>query len=920
MSEPRSQAAAYWQRVEEMFHVALEMPPEARAEFLRDQCAGDIRLEREVREILRGYVEQEQLAAVTPDEPATRTRYGAFEIVRKIGEGGMGAVYLGRRYKDFDQQAAIKLIRGAPLAMVFLAERFRQERQILAGLDHPNIARLLDGGVSSTGQPYLVMEYVEGVRLDQYCAEQNPTLPQRLELFRKISSAIHFAHQHLVIHRDLKPGNILVTKDGEPRLLDFGIARVLDPSAAPEPAATMTGSLLLTPQYASPEQLRGERCTVASDVYSLGVILYELLAGRNPFSAVTSSTADLIAAVITQEAPRPSTVAPEPARGLLRGDLDGIVMKALARKPADRYGSVEQLSEDIRRQQAGLPVTAVEGTKLYLARKFVMRHRVGVAAAALVVLSLIGGLAGTLWQARVARRERGTAQQNFADARKLANYLLFPLFDSVQTLPGSLPVRADMASQSLQYLDRVSAGLSNDRALSLEVAEGYIRLGTILQAPSGQGDSLGETSRAQDTAQKALAILEPLDRKFPGDARIEEDLAHDNRLLGHLLYFHGKAAEGSARLNEAAAILDRLAAATPRNAGRLVDAGNTYVALMDLQATGGEFIMRSSAKDEVIATGDKAIARFQAALAIAPQDSSALLEIARVYLTESGVQSSTDPSLGIITVKKGLAAFRRLPLTMQSSPEGLTEEARLGARMGWNQWRLGHYDEALKTMQRPREIAEQFATVDPKNAKNMLRLVSTYDTCVQIDIALHHGDAAADDVTKEATMLKRLIALDPANASYRQLLASLQGGVAKFLAKEGRMAEATRYAKASIAYLTEVADRPDATERTLDEASIVLMVTPVLSLRDYPRALRYALRADQFSKGKDYVAVTYLAMAWANNGQPQKALETVRRGLAMVPGAAPGQRPSAARLNLEQEERDIQTLIRTGHLPPTFNQ
>jgi serine/threonine protein kinase len=513
--------SGYWQRVEEIFHQALDVPAEARTAFVRERCGGDAAMEREIQGILTGYEAQDRIGALHSSKPLEGARFGAFEIVRKIGEGGMGAVYLARRHGDFEQRAAIKLMSGTPAAAALMAERFHQERQILAGLEHPNIARVLDGGVTSGGQPYLAMEYVEGVRLDEYCESRSLSIPLRLELFRKICAAVHFAHQHLVIHRDLKPGNILVNEQGEPKLLDFGIAKVLDaPGDTPE-TMTMGASLLLTPQYASPEQVQGLACTVASDVYSLGVILYELLTGTGPYSATASTPAEMIAAVITTEAQRPSVTAPESLKARLRGDLDGIAMKALAKKPDERYGSVEQLSEDVRRHLEGLPVTAVEGTRLYVARKFVRRHRVGVSAAALILLSLIAGLAGTFWQARAADRQRALAEQRFSDARKLANYLLFPLFDAVQPLPGSLPVRADMAGQSLQYLDRLSTAKSNDRALRLELAEGYLRLGTILVAPSGCGDSLvwAAPARRSRATARLWPFLNPWTRRATGVSR-----------------------------------------------------------------------------------------------------------------------------------------------------------------------------------------------------------------------------------------------------------------------------------------------------------------------------------------------------------------------------------------------------------------
>src|SRR5580700_8141626 len=284
----------YWRQVEEIFHAALDLPAQERPEFLRAHCGGE-KLEREVRELLEGYETQERLSAAVPTDAAAGRRYGPYEVIRKIGAGGMGEVYLAQRREDFELRVAIKVIANSQLATPLLIERFRQERQILATLDHPNIARLLDGGLAESGQPYLVMEYVEGVRLDRYCDQHALTLEPRLALFRKVCAAVEYAHGKLVVHRDLKPNNILVNEQGEPKLLDFGVAKVLESEAgAAGDTLTVTGALLLTPRYASPERLAGASATVASDVYSLGVILYELLAGQPPYAGSDSSPAKLI--------------------------------------------------------------------------------------------------------------------------------------------------------------------------------------------------------------------------------------------------------------------------------------------------------------------------------------------------------------------------------------------------------------------------------------------------------------------------------------------------------------------------------------------------------------------------------------------------------------------------------------------------
>ncbi len=358
------------------------------------------------------------------EETLAGRRIGPYQVIREIGSGGMGAVYLAARADEaYRKEVAIKLIpRGVCTHSVI--QRFRTERQILAGLDHPNIARLLDGGATEDGLPYLVMEYIQGEPIDRYCEARRLSLVGRLRLFQSVCAAVHYAHQHLVIHRDIKPGNVLVTADGAPRLLDFGIAKLLSPEPSSGAAAAGSTTIpVMTPAYASPEQVRGESITTASDVYSLGVLLYELLAGRRPYDVAGPTPAELERAVCRQEPERPSVVTGGALGRRLRGDLDNIVLMAMRKEPRRRYGSVEQFSEDIRRHLEGLPVIARPDTLGYRGAKFVSRHKAGAAAAMLVGLSLAAGVAATLREARIASAERDRARIQTAKAERINAFL-----------------------------------------------------------------------------------------------------------------------------------------------------------------------------------------------------------------------------------------------------------------------------------------------------------------------------------------------------------------------------------------------------------------------------------------------------------------------------------------------------------------
>ncbi|MDP8982011.1 MAG: serine/threonine-protein kinase [Acidobacteriota bacterium] len=387
-----------WRITEEILLAAWDVSPESREALLTARCAGDAALLDEVRSLLEAQQEADGWTAPQESAPATagERRIGPYRLERLIGRGGMGAVYLAHRADEaFHQKVAIKVI-GLPFELEPFRERFRRERQILAGLNHPNITHLIDGGVTADGELYLAMEYVEGLPLDEYCRVNNLTEAERLRMFRLVCGAVVYAHQNLIVHRDIKPSNILVSGDGVPKLLDFGTAKLLTEEAGLE-EITRTGMGLITAAYASPEQLRGEAASTLSDVYSLGVLLYELASGERAFTTNDPRRMELDRA---PELPRP-----------LRGDLDRIVRKALAPDPAQRYSSVEQLSEDVRRFLDGEPVIAHPPSLAYRTRKFVRRHAWSAALAALFAVGLAAAAAFSLWQARVARRQADRAEK-----------------------------------------------------------------------------------------------------------------------------------------------------------------------------------------------------------------------------------------------------------------------------------------------------------------------------------------------------------------------------------------------------------------------------------------------------------------------------------------------------------------------------
>jgi serine/threonine-protein kinase len=609
-----------WRQIEDLFHSSLDCEPGRRADFLNSACAGDASLRQEIESLLSSYekgsftetpafAEGIKLLEESEARSLVGQNIGPYRVTQIIGQGGMGAVYLAARADQaFQKEVAIKLIkRGQDTDDVI--RRFRAERQILASLDHPNITRLLDGGTTDDGLPYFVMEYIHGQPIDNYCDSHKLDIAERLKLFQSVCSAVHFAHQNLVIHRDIKSGNILVTAEGVPRLLDFGIAKLLasEPSVA-DP--TLTIARRMTPESASPEQVRGGSITTASDVYSLGVLLYKLLTGRSPYRLAVRSPDQIERAICEEDPEKPSAVidrvegaatpqsvsetgegAPDKLRRRLRGDLDNILLMALRKEPPRRYASVLQFSEDIRRHLEGLPVIARGDTPGYRAAKFVGRHKTGVAAAALIFLSLTTGIVATLRQTRIARAERDKAEVEKAKADRINSFLRDMLSFS-DTRSGSANTKKGHDATLADMLDeagpRAETELNDQPAVKAEMlrtigvaytiqprfdlAEHYLRaaLDTDLKL---YGPEHPETARTEEAlgialgnkgdypgAEKVLRQALAIYRRQPKDDNLDtRSFAETLSTLGLLtMKIDGKYPEAESLLLEAVSLAPRL--------------------------------------------------------------------------------------------------------------------------------------------------------------------------------------------------------------------------------------------------------------------------------------------------------------------------------------------------------------------------
>jgi serine/threonine protein kinase/tetratricopeptide (TPR) repeat protein len=743
-----------WLEIKRVFNAAIELPELERAAFLGD-CPTDLRFE--VEKLLNAcqsagdFIAEPALVELGLTDLDERDPYigkqiDSYRIIREIGHGGMGTVYLGNRADDsFDKPVAIKLIkRGMDTTAVL--KRFVMERQILAQLQHPNIASLLDGGTTADGLPYFVMEYVDGQPITAFCSSLQTSIPERLELFTKVCEAVSFAHQSLVVHRDIKPSNIVVTADGTPKLLDFGIAKLLHPEWSLDTnEATATMFRLMTPEYASPEQIRGLPITTASDVYSLGVVLYELLSGERPFKIESRLPEEVAQIVLTAEPLKPSEVAtrrrgdaetlrkvspstdsndkPEisaspilrVSASQLRGDLDNIVLKALRKEPERRYQSVQEFAGDIRRHLTGLPVTATADTTLYRLKKFVKRHSVGVLAAGLVVATLLVAASVTTWQAAVARRERDKAEHRFKQVRKLANTVLFEYHDAIAKLAGSTPLREKMIKDALEYLDNLAADNNDDASLQAELATAYEKVGDVQGNPYLA--NLGDQAGALASYNKALAIRAALERSAPGNPEIKYDLASVYEMIGDILWAKGDSSAARENYEQAFAIFNELERnGTTPDVGAV---GNIYNRLGQTYQQAGDFDI---AKEKY----ESSLNAIQALLAAEPgsADHRQGIAIALMKIGDVSYQQRKYPEAS----ENYQRSFSILSELVNADPANTDLKRKMSlnlARLAVVEMKAADFSKAIEYGGQAVKIQKDIALVDPGNVQIQFDLADT---------------------------------------------------------------------------------------------------------------------------------------------------------------------------------------------------
>ncbi len=901
---------ARWREVRALFDAVCELPVPDRSAFL-ETSTSDLDLRREVEEMLRASDDAPDLIttpaaaristlldedtsptivskvdrgplgslpASGPDSeetqpsdpkgrPAPRPtrlsdwegrRVGPYRLVKKLAAGGMGAVYVAERAdQQYEKQVAIKVVRPG-MDTENILQRFLQERQVLAALDHPNIARMLDGGTTPEGMPYLVMEYVDGgVPIDTYCDQKRLDVRQRLELFRTVCNALQYAHQNLIVHRDIKPQNILVTPDGTAKLLDFGIAKQLDPAAHRGTELTVD-SAPMTPEYASPEQVKNEPVTTSTDVYAMGVVLYRLLTGRTPYVLKAQNAPELFLAITRQEPQRPSDAVrragppnPDECAGVregtpdrlakrLRGDLDVMLLTALQKEPNRRYHSVQHLGDDVRRHLEGLPVAARGDTVGYRVGKFIARHKIAAAATIAFTLGLIALTISSVYFANRARKEQAIAEQRFQDVRKLATFVVFEFDDAIRG--GETNARRVLVAQALGYLNGLSKEAGNDPAILRDLAKAYLKVGDIQGNPyvANIGDGAGAIVSYKRAAEVAdtLVIVEPRNLEnitVRGKTRLG---------LGHLTMQAGNNNAAKRYYEEATEIFNPVAKVEPTGeAARLVAFAVGKLGFLQLTVEGN--------LNGAYTSFDQALHMAQAIVARSPRDPEAVRVVAR---------ASVD--LGRVLVRLG-----RRQEGIERLREGLVSQTQL-------------------SMSRPSESL-------------LRREVATFTAMLGDALAANKmPEDAASSYRESVVILQDLLRGDPKNRQYLRDTYVFLGRLATVQQQLGHHTEARETTRSALKLLSGLVDLADATSYDLQSYVWMLVTSDYPELRDYARALPYAKRAVE--KGESPSTLDSLARAYHGLGMHRFAVETEERALSLLPSLEAGERPSALRSELVQ--------------------
>ncbi len=903
-------------RVETLFNAVLEAAESERPELLDAECGADSELEEEVRSMLDAYDAEEMLNAslhVRPDNSAPQhregERVGPYEIDRLLGRGGMGSVYLAHRADGhFDQKVAIKLI-DLPVGSHLFRERLRQERQILAALQHPYIAGLLNGGVTEEGLPFLAMEYVDGLPIQRFCAEHNLNEVQRIRLFLRVCEAVQFAHQNFVVHRDLKPDNILVVADGTPRLLDFGTAKLVSPSVHKrESELTRAGYLTYTPQYASPEQILGKPISAASDTYSLGVLLYLLLSGTLPYRFEELTTAEMLRKVCEEAPPRPS----DPSGKRLDCDLEAILLKALRKEPQDRYSTVEQLAEDLRAYAKGHPVAARRGTFRYRTCKFVRRHRLALASAGLLAVTLAAGVVAVAWQARVADRERQKAEARSADLRALSNSLLSELDEAIKQLPGSTNAQKLLVTRVIEHLDRMAKDAHGDRQTQLDLIDAYTRLANL--QGNAYDQNFGDTDGALKSIGKAIVTAQALAGHDSKDREALEALAKAQVARGEILFGVAPIEEAIAASQAAIATYDRLIALPGVTADELRQAGSAEGILGDELGINDATSLDDPALALIAYRKDLDLT--DRAVRLDPANTTARRALIVVTLKFAETEGDTDPAQSLKDAHSGLDLISALTPDAQEALKIVRLRQDLLLQEADSLVQLGQYPEANAILAGAIRWHKSLLTADPQDSRALRDLVidlieqaqeheleADPDLGASPDSRKRNLTQAASFYTEEVDLLGKALQKNPAETELRADLADAQVHLASILSELHPGADFGDLAnRGLVSFRDQIAANPAPEFATmLDAAALDYIQVKPASLRNPQRALYYAEHAVALSHRRNPAFLLTLAKAYRATRQVEKGHFAAEEGLALLAPVSPGAPVPALRRQLQTQ-------------------
>jgi len=823
-----------WRKLKDVFNEAVELTPESRASYLAALRLNEETLYNE----LAGLIEIDEEAEDFLDEPISLKSdsfsppsfigetIGNYRIVREVERGGMGAVFEAVRSDgEFEQRVAVKLV-NRNFFSDELVKRFKKERQILARLEHPNIIRLLDGGFTRDKTPYYVMEFIEGTPINVYCRENNLDTNRKLNLFLQICEAVAYAHRQFIVHRDLKPSNILVTKNEQAKLLDFGIAKILESDTD---AQTQTQNSPLTPAYSSPEQIKGETITTASDVFSLGTILYELLTEKSPHEIYGVGRMAILHGICETEPKPPSTVSSpkskvqKPKSGAetsendnqqtanikktispkskiqnpksLRGDLDNIVLKALRKEKERRYNSVEQFAEDIKSYLKGLPVKAHPQSFRYRASKFIKRNRwlVGFGAAAVLLIAV--GISGAIWQFYVAQHERQIAQQRFDQVRKIANSLILDYHDEIARLEGSTRLREKLVVDAVNYLDAITSENTDNPELLKESAIAYRKIGDVQGKPYYA--NLGKLDEALVNYQKSINLLEKVVTLVPSDIALRDELLNSYDALAQAKNRLDAPLESEAVIRKAIALAEE-ASASDDNLDRKILLLKMRATLGDVQGKTldkYDIYKQALAEATTLYQSNQADVRLIKLLDMFNQRfGTLLLWLGIAEEAKGNSEAANDYYRQSLEYHRQQLYYEEILIPLgfygQTNRRPLADAY---SNVATGLIKLGSYDEALNNAQTALAIIQNMRKNDGDNRELILDEVVALNNKQKIFTAQGQFDSALKEVKTALDLAQELFRRDSSNFEPITWIGNLAADAARILHNQKKEKEAENY-------------------------------------------------------------------------------------------------------------------------------